>query len=82
MDNLTREIARFSCDWKYEEIVEHIPNLLAQHIIDSIGCALVAENTLPANIGKKISFGQTPGKFAGKTLFSAQTMPLGYGRFY
>ena len=81
MDNLTQEIARFSCDWKYDEIVEHIPDLLAQHIIDSIGCALAAKNTLPANIGKEISFGQTPGKFAGKTLFNAQTMPLDMAAF-
>ena len=81
MDKLTEQIARFATDLRYDHLGDEIADLAAQHLIDGLGCALGAENTMPATIARTIADGQTAGKYAGRTLFAGRTMPLDMAGF-
>lgn len=76
MDQLTRQIATFANGLRFDNLNEEITRFATQHLIDAIGCALGAHDCEPAEIGRRLAAGQTPGKFAGRTLFKDALLPL------
>ena len=43
--------------------------------VDSLGCALGALDCEPAQIGRRLASGQTPGKYAGRVLCFGESLP-------
>ena len=76
MDCLTRQIATFATELTFDHLGEEIANLGAQHLIDTLGCAVGAHDCQPAEIGRRLATGQSPGIFPGRTLFHNSILPL------
>lgn len=76
MDQLTEQIARFATELTFDHLGDEIAHLGGQHLIDALGCALGAHDCEPAAIGRHLAAGQTPGMFAGRTLFQDSTLPV------
>lgn len=76
MDRLTEQIADFATSLTFDDLGDEISDLVSQHLIDALGCALGAHDCEPSQIGRRLAAGQTAGKFAGRTLFQDSVLPL------
>nr|NKB20539.1 hypothetical protein [Alphaproteobacteria bacterium] len=76
MDGLTEQIASFATELTFDHLGDEIAHLGGQHLIDALGCALGAHDCQPAEIGRRLAAGQTPGMFAGRTLFHGAMLPV------
>jgi 2-methylcitrate dehydratase len=76
MDRLTKQIATFANGLSFDDLGADIVHAATQRAIDALGCALGAHDCKPAEIGRQLAVGQTPGKFAGRTLFADHRLPL------
>lgn len=76
MDRITREIASFASTFRFEDMSAAAADAATQRLIDSLGCALGAHDCGPAEIGRRLAAGQSPGKYAGRLLFSGDRVPL------
>lgn len=81
MDRITAEIAAFAHALRFEDLTEETVHAATQRLIDSLACAIGAYDCEPALIGRRLAAGQSPGKHAGRTLFSDHTMPLEIAAF-
>ena len=81
MDNITKQVAHFATEITYDHFGEDDITLAINHIIDALGCAIRAKNSLPAKIIRKIAGGETPGKYAGRTLFNNKEYSLDLAGF-
>ena len=76
MDRLTRQIATFATDLTFDHLGKEIANLGAQHLIDTLGCAIGAHDCQSAEIGRRLASNQSPGVFPGRILFNNSVLPL------
>lgn len=76
MDKLTRQIASFASGLRFTDLTEEAVHCATQRLVDAIGCALGANDCEPSKIGRRLAVGQTPGKYAGRTLFADDYFPL------
>ena len=76
MDRLTQQIATFATELTFDHLGKEIANLGAQHLIDTLGCAIGAHDCQSAEIGRRLALNQSPGVFRGRTLFKNSTLPL------
>lgn len=76
MDRLTEQIATFASTLAFDAVGDEVAHTATQRLIDALGCALGAHDCAPAEIGRRLAAGQTPGKFAGRTLFADSMLPL------
>lgn len=81
MDRITAQIAGFAQALNFDDLPQEIVHAATQRLIDSLGCAIGAYDCEPALIGRRLADGQTPGKFAGRALFSNHIMPLEIAAF-
>ena len=81
MDRLTGQIATFANALTFDDLGDDIVHVATQRAIDALGCALGANDCKPAEIGRRLAAGQTPGKFAGRTLFADHRLPLEIAAF-
>jgi len=76
MDKLTGQIATFANALRFDDLGGDMAHTVTRHLIDALGCALGAHDCGPAEIGRRLAAGQTAGKFAGRTLFRDDVLPL------
>lgn len=81
MDRLTEQIATFASALTFDSVGDEVAHTATQRLIDALGCALGAHDCQPAGIGRRLGAGQTPGKFAGRTLFADSVLPLEIAAF-
>ena len=75
MDRITEKIADYAAATKFEHLSAEAVHAAIQRLIDSLGCAVGAHDCEPAAIGRRLANGQTPGKYAGRTLCFGDTLP-------
>jgi 2-methylcitrate dehydratase len=75
MDKLTHQIASFATTLKFDHLSEETVRVGTQHLIDALGCAIGAQDCEPADIGRRLAAGETPGKYAGRLLFEDRLLP-------
>ena len=75
MDRITEQIANYAATTKFEQLGGEAVQAAIQRLIDSLGCAVGAYDCEPAKIGRCLASGQTPGKYAGRPLCFADTLP-------
>jgi len=75
MDRITEKIAEYAAAIKFEHLNAEAVHAAIQRLIDSLGCAVGAHDCEPAEIGRRLATGQTPGKYAGRALCFGDTLP-------
>lgn len=75
MDRITEQIANYAATTKFEQLSAEAVHAAVQRLIDSLGCAVGAHDCEPAEIGRRLASGQTPGKYAGRLLCFGHTLP-------
>lgn len=68
MDNLTREIADFAADFKYDQLPAEVVGAAARFLVDSLACAIAAHDCETARMGLRLARGAVPERFAGRIL--------------
>jgi 2-methylcitrate dehydratase len=75
MDNITQKIAGYASSLTFNSLDEATRHAATQRLIDALGCGLGAHDCEPAQIGRRLSAGETPGKYAGRVLFYGDRLP-------
>jgi 2-methylcitrate dehydratase len=75
MDNITKKIAGYASALSFNNLDEATRHAATQRLIDALGCGLGAHDCEPAQIGRRLSDGETPGKYAGRVLFYGNRLP-------
>ena len=65
MDTITKKIAGYASSLSFNNLDEATRHAATQRLIDALGCGLGAHDCEPAQIGRRLSAGETPGKYAG-----------------
>ncbi len=81
MDKITGRIAEFAATLNFEDLDRETVHAATQRLVDSLGCALGAHGCEPAEIGRRLALGMTPGKYPGRALFAGDQMPLDAASF-
>lgn len=68
MDNLTRQIANFAADLRYEQLPPDVVAAATRFTVDSLACALAAHDCEPAQMGLRLARGAAPEKFPGRII--------------
>jgi len=68
MDNLTRQIADFAADLKFEQLPRDVVGAATISLIDSLACAIAAHDCEPAQMGLRLARGAAPERFAGRII--------------
>jgi len=76
MDRITGQIAHFAHGLSFGDLTEAVADTATGHLIDALGCALGAHDCQPAEIGRRLAAGQSPGAYPGRALFSDHHMPV------
>jgi 2-methylcitrate dehydratase len=76
MDTITRQIADYASASRFEHLPEDTVHAATQRLVDALGCALGAADCEPAQIGRKLAAGQTPGQYPGAILCHGGQAPL------
>jgi 2-methylcitrate dehydratase len=76
MDSLTQIIAEYASTSVFERLTEEAVHAAKQRLIDSLGCAVGAHDCEPAQIGRRLAAGQTPGKYPGIVLYFGDRLPV------
>jgi 2-methylcitrate dehydratase len=75
MDNITRQIAEYACSLSFAQLNDATVHAATQRLIDALGCGLGAYDCMPAQIGRRLADGETPGKYPGRVLFHGGVLP-------
>jgi 2-methylcitrate dehydratase len=75
MDSITRTITDYASSAQYGDLTDAVVHAAVQRLIDSLGCAVGAHDCGPAEIGRRLASGQTPGKYAGRVLCFGDRVP-------
>jgi 2-methylcitrate dehydratase len=75
MDNITKKIAGYASSLAFNNLDEATRHAATQRLIDALGCGLGAHDCEPAQIGRRMAAGETPGKYAGRVLFYSDRLP-------
>ncbi len=81
MDRITAQIAGFAHSLSFDDLTKETVHSATQRLIDSLGCALGAHDCAPAGMGRRMAAGGSPGKYAGRALFSNNEMPVEIASF-
>ncbi len=81
MDNITRKIAAYASSLTFNHLDEATRHAITQRLIDALGCGLGAHDCEPAQIGRRLAAGATPGKYAGRVLFYGDRLPAEMAAF-
>ena len=68
MDNLTRQIADFAADLKYEQLPSSVVDAAARFFVDSLACAIAAHDCDAAHMGRRLARGAAPERFPGRII--------------
>jgi 2-methylcitrate dehydratase len=68
MDSITKQISEYACGTTFDGLSEESVHAATQRLIDSLGCAVGAHACEPAEIGRRLAAGGTPGKYSGRVL--------------
>jgi 2-methylcitrate dehydratase len=75
MDTITRQIAEYSCGTIFDDLSDDSVHAARQRLIDALGCAVGAHDCEPAEIGRRLAAGETPGKYGGRVLCHGDQLP-------
>src|SRR5262245_39452355 len=75
MDSITATITEYASSARFDEFPPAAVHAAVQRLIDSLGCAIGAHDCEPAQIGRRLAGGQTPGKYAGRVLCFGDQLP-------
>ena len=75
MDNITKKIAGYASSLSFNNLDEATRHAATQRLIDALGCGVGAHDCEPAQIGRRMAAGETPGKYAGRVLFYGDRLP-------
>jgi 2-methylcitrate dehydratase len=75
MDKITHQLAEYSSSAKFDDLTHEAVHAATQRLIDSIGCATGAHDCEPAQIGRRLSAGEVPGKYPGRVLCFGDRLP-------
>jgi 2-methylcitrate dehydratase len=75
MDSITRVIAEFASSFTFSDLDDRAVHAATQRLIDALGCALGAYDCEPAQIGRRLAAGETPGRYAGRVLCFGDRLP-------
>jgi 2-methylcitrate dehydratase len=75
MDNITKKIAGYASSLSFNNLDEATRHAATQRLIDALGCGLGAHDCEPAQIGRRLAAGETPGKYPGRVLFYGDRLP-------
>lgn len=75
MDSITSKLTEYASSATFDELTSDAVHAAVQRLIDSIGCAVGAYDCEPAQIGRRLASGQTPGKYSGRVLCFGDSLP-------
>jgi 2-methylcitrate dehydratase len=75
VDSITKKIAEYAASQSFNNLDEATRHAATQRLIDALGCGLGAHDCEPAQIGRRLAAGETPGKYAGRVLFYGDRLP-------
>ena len=70
-----RKSPAYASSLSFNNLDEATRHAATQRLIDALGCGLGAHDCEPAQIGRRLSAGETPGKYAGRVLFYGDRLP-------
>ena len=76
MDSITQTIAEYASTLVFEHLTGEAVHAAKQRLIDSLGCAVGAHDCEPAQIGRRLADGQTPGRYPGRVLYFGDRLPV------
>ena len=76
MDSITQTITEYASTLVFEDLTREAVHAAQQRLIDSLGCAVGAHDCEPAQIGRRLARGQTPGKYPGRVLYFGDRLPV------
>ncbi|MSP40469.1 MAG: MmgE/PrpD family protein [Deltaproteobacteria bacterium] len=68
MDNLTRQIANFAYELKYDQLPAEVVTAATRFIVDSLACAIAAHDCEPVRMGRRLARGAAPERFPGRII--------------
>jgi len=63
MDDLTRQIANFAHDLKFDQLPQEVVTAATRFIVDTLACAIAAHDCEPAQMGLRLARGAAPLQF-------------------
>jgi len=81
VDSVTIVIAEYASISVFEHLTLEAVHAAKQRLIDSVGCAVGAHDCQPAQIGRRLARGHTPGKHAGRVLYYGDRLPVDSAAF-
>ena len=73
MDNLTRQIANFAYDLKYDQLPPEVVAAATRFMVDTLACAVAAHDCEPAHMGLRLARGALPALFPGRIICHGET---------
>jgi 2-methylcitrate dehydratase len=68
MDNLTRQIANFAFELKYDQLPPHVVAAATRYLVDTLTCAIAAHDCASAQIGLRLARGALPERYPGRII--------------
>ena len=68
MDNLTRQIANFAYELKYDQLPAEVVAAATRFMVDTLACAVAAHDCQSAKIGLGLARGAVPANFPGRII--------------
>ena len=68
MDNLTRQIAGFAAELKYDQLPQSVVTAASRFIVDTLACAIAAQDCESAQMGLRLARGAAPEHFPGRII--------------
>src|SRR6266576_688128 len=75
MDSITRKISAYASTLTFDDLTEDTEHAASQRLVDTLACAIGAHDCEPAQIGRRLASGQTPGNYPGRVLCSGERLP-------
>src|SRR5438874_1823262 len=68
MDDLTRQIAGFAAELKYDQLPQPVVTAASRFIVDTLACAIAAQDCESAQMGLRLARGAAPERFPGRII--------------
>jgi len=68
MDDLTRQIAGFAAELKYDQLPQSVVTAASRFIVDTLACAIAAQDCESAQMGLRLARGAAPERFPGRII--------------
>src|SRR6266480_4252591 len=72
MDDLTRQIAGFAAELKYDQLPQSVVTAASRFIVDTLACAIAAYDCESAQIGLRLARGAAPERYPGRMLLHGE----------